>query len=58
MLPEHRKLEFVINYMHSIISNLTRFKPFGWNLKYEFHTTDYLNSIVALKEIAENYLNL
>jgi hypothetical protein len=56
--PEHRKLAFMVAYMHSIINNLSKFKPYGWNLKYEFHTTDFINGIQTLKEIGENYLNI
>lgn len=32
--PYHKKLEFVITYLHSIINNLSKYKPYGWNLKY------------------------
>jgi dynein heavy chain, axonemal len=56
--PTHKKLEFVITYLHAIINNLSKYKPYGWNLKYEFHTTDYLNSLQTLKEVAESALEL
>ena len=56
--PNHKKLSFVLTYLHSIINNLSKYKPYGWNLKYEFHTSDYLHSLQMMKEIAENPLNI
>lgn len=56
--PYHRKLSFVLTYLHSIINNLSKYKPYGWNLKYEFHSADFLSSLQKLKEIAESRLDL
>ena len=56
--PNHKKLSFVLTYLHSIINNLSKFKPYGWNMKYEFHTSDYLHSLQMMKEIAENPLHV
>lgn len=56
--PFHKKISFVLTYLHSIINNLAKYKPYGWNLKYEFHTADYIHALQTLKEIAENPLHL
>ena len=56
--PYHKKLGFVITYLHAIIKSRSKYKPYGWNLKYEFHTTDFLNSLQTLKEVAESTLSL
>lgn len=55
--PEHKKIAFVLTYLHSIINNLSKYKPYGWNIKYEFHSADYLSSLQKLKEIAESRLD-
>jgi len=32
--PYHKKISFVLTYLHSVINNLSKYKPYGWNLKY------------------------
>ena len=32
--PTHKKIAFVISYLHSLASNLAKYKPYGWNIKY------------------------
>ena len=56
--PQHKQLAFVLTYLHAIINNLSKYKPYGWNMQYEFHTTDYLHSLQTLKEIAESQRHL
>lgn len=54
--PSHRQLAFVLTYLHSITNNLSKYKPYGWNLRYEFTTADYLSSLQKLKEVGESRL--
>lgn len=56
--PLHRKLAFVISYLHALVTNLAKYTPYGWNLKYEFHTADFIHALQILKEVVEGPLAL
>lgn len=51
-------MQLALAYLHALASNLTRYKPYGWNMKYEFNTNDYTHSVRMLKSVAESKMNL
>lgn len=56
--PDHKKLGYSLCLFHSVINELQKYQYFGWNIPYEFITSDFINALKILKETLENPSNL
>ena len=46
---DEKKVAYSLCLLHSMINEMLKYKPFGWNLNYDFNTGDFLNALLALK---------
>lgn len=52
-VTEYIPLIFTVSFMHTIVQERRKFGPLGWNIPYEFNTSDWLASCLFIS----NHLN-
>lgn len=53
-LPQYRPILYVISFLHSVVQERRKFGPVGWNIPYEFNTSDWYSSTLYLQKLIDD----
>lgn len=53
-LSQYKPILYVISFLHSVVQERRKFGPVGWNIPYEFNSSDWYSSTLYLQKIVDD----
>lgn len=53
-ISQYKPILYVISFLHSVVQERRKFGPVGWNIPYEFNSSDWYSSTLYLQKIVDD----
>ena len=53
-----KKVSFALAFFHAVLQERRKYGPLGWNIKYEFNTSDLECSLMTLRNFLEEQVHI